>query len=193
MCSSDLITPLALILGNLAFAVGSAIETPARQAVVVNLVPRLDFTSAVALNNVGRNASPAVGSSLAGALYAIGGNEEVARLSGIPVKLQKTFVYVIAGALASVAGWVDMSTLDSAQPTAAGNYLLNVIAVVVIGGASLAGGVGTMGSTLLGLFVVGVINNGMSFTGISPNAKPVVIGIIIILAVLADRKGNSSR
>jgi ribose transport system permease protein len=126
-------------------------------------------------------------------LYAIGGNEEVARLSGIPVRLTKTWVYVIAGALAAVAGWLNMATLDSAQPTAAGNYLLNVIAVVVIGGASLAGGVGTMGSTLLGLFVVGVINNGMSFTGISPNARPVVIGIIIILAVLTDRKGAASR
>ena len=126
-------------------------------------------------------------------LYAIGGNEEVARLSGIPVRWTKTLVYVIASSLAAIAGWLNMATLDSAQPTAAGNYLLNVIAVVVIGGASLAGGVGTMGSTLLGLFVVGVINNGMSFTGISPNAKPVVIGLIIILAVLADRKNNASR
>lgn len=125
-------------------------------------------------------------------LYAIGGNEEVARLSGLPVRWTKTYVYVIASTLAAIAGWLNMATLDSAQPTAAGNYLLNVIAVVVIGGASLAGGVGTMGSTLLGLFVVGVINNGMSFTGISPNAKPVVIGIIIILAVLADRKSNAS-
>ncbi len=126
-------------------------------------------------------------------LYAIGGNEEVARLSGLPVRWTKTYVYVIASTLAAIAGWLNMATLDSAQPTAAGNYLLNVIAVVVIGGASLAGGVGTMGSTLLGLFVVGVINNGMSFTGISPNAKPVVIGLIIILAVLADRKNNASR
>ena len=126
-------------------------------------------------------------------LYAIGGNEEVARLSGIPVRWTKTLVYVIASSLAAIAGWLNMATLDSAQPTAAGNYLLNVIAVVVIGGASLAGGVGTMGSTLLGLFVVGVINNGMSFTGISPNAKPVVIGLISILAVLADRKNNASR
>lgn len=122
------------------------------------------------------------------ALYAIGGNEEVARLSGLNVRLVKTLVYAIAGGLAAVAGWLNMATLDSAQPTAAGSYLLNVIAVVVIGGASLAGGKGTMGSTLLGLFVVGVINNGMSFTGISPNAKPVVLGVIIILAVLADRK-----
>ncbi|MFM1967139.1 MAG: ribose transporter, permease protein [Actinomycetota bacterium] len=125
-------------------------------------------------------------------LYAIGGNEEVARLSGLPVRWTKTLVYVIASSLAAVAGWLNMATLDSAQPTAAGNYLLNVIAVVVIGGASLAGGVGTMGSTLLGLFVVGVINNGMSFTGINPNAKPVVIGLIIILAVLADRKTAAS-
>ena len=70
---SHTITPLALFLGNIAFAVGSAIETPSRQAVVANLVPRPDLTSAVALNNVGRNASPAVGSSLAGALLAVAG------------------------------------------------------------------------------------------------------------------------
>lgn len=69
----DLISPWALMIGNLVFAVGSALETPARQAVVVNLVPRADFPSAVALNNVGRNASPAVGSSLAGLLFAAAG------------------------------------------------------------------------------------------------------------------------
>ena len=70
---SHSITPLALIIGNLAFAVGSAIETPSRQAVVANLVPRSDLTSAIALNNVGRNAAPSVGSSLAGALLALAG------------------------------------------------------------------------------------------------------------------------
>ncbi len=121
------------------------------------------------------------------ALYAIGGNEDVARLSGIPVRGAKIRVYVIAGCLASVAGWINISTLDSAQPTAGGGYLLNVIAVVVIGGASLAGGVGSMGGTFVGLLIIGVLNNGMSLLHINPNLQPVVVGAVILAAVLADR------
>ena len=124
------------------------------------------------------------------ALYAIGGNEEVARLSGISVRLTKTFVYCLGSALAAVAGWVNMSTLDSAQPTAGSNYLLNVIAVVVIGGASLAGGVGTMGSTLIGLLIVGVLNNGLNLIGVNPNLQPVVVGAVILAAVLTDRNAR---
>ena len=126
------------------------------------------------------------------ALYAIGGNEEVARLSGIPVRLTKTFVYMIAGALAAVAGWINMSTLDSAQPTAGANYLLNVIAVVVIGGASLSGGVGSMGSTFIGLLIIGVLNNGLGLTGVNPNLQPVVVGAVILAAVLTDRKARKN-
>ncbi len=126
------------------------------------------------------------------ALYAIGGNEEVARLSGIPVLRMKTLVYMIAGALAAVAGWVDISTLDSAQPTAGANYLLNVIAVVVIGGASLSGGVGTMGSTFIGLLIIGVLNNGLSLTGVNPNLQPVVVGAVILAAVLTDRNARKA-
>lgn len=126
------------------------------------------------------------------ALYAVGGNEEVARLSGIPVRRLKTFVYVIAGALASVSGWVNMSVLDSAQPTAGSNYLLNVIAVVVIGGASLSGGIGSMGSTLIGLLIIGVLNNGLSLTGVNPNLQPVVVGAVILAAVLTDRNARKS-
>ncbi|MGI3786036.1 MAG: ABC transporter permease [Janthinobacterium lividum] len=121
------------------------------------------------------------------ALYAIGGNAEVARLSGLPVQRSKTMVYVIAGALAAVAGWVDISTLDSAQPTAGSNYLLNVIAVVVIGGASLSGGVASMGSTFVGLLIIGVLNNGLSLLHVNPNLQQVVIGAVILLAVLSDR------
>lgn len=126
------------------------------------------------------------------ALYAIGGNEEVARLSGIPVQFTKTIVYMIAGALAAVAGWINMSTLDSAQPTAGANYLLNVIAVVVIGGASLSGGVGSMGSTFIGLLIIGVLNNGLGLTGVNPNLQPVVVGAVILAAVLTDRKARKN-
>jgi ribose transport system permease protein len=126
-------------------------------------------------------------------LYAIGGNEEVARLSGIPVKPLKTLVYIIAGALAAVAGWINISVLDSAQPTAGAGYLLNVIAVVVIGGASLSGGVGSMGGTFVGLLIIGVLNNGLSLLHVNPNLQSVVIGAVILAAVLSDRAGAKAR
>lgn len=122
------------------------------------------------------------------ALYAIGGNEEVARLSGIPVRRLKIRVYATAGLLASIGGLIVMSRLNSAQPTAGEADLLNVIAVVVIGGASLAGGRGTMFGTLTGLFIVGVLNNIMNLMNVSPNLQPVVIGAVIIAVVLTDRK-----
>lgn len=127
------------------------------------------------------------------ALYAIGGNEEVARLSGLPVRVAKTRVYVIAGALAAVAGWINISRLDSAQPTAGSGYLLNVIAVVVIGGASLAGGVGSMGGAFIGLLIIGVLNNGLSLLHVNPNLQAVVIGVVILAAVLTDRAGIKKR
>ena len=127
------------------------------------------------------------------ALYAIGGNEEVARLSGINVRGLKVRVYVTAGILAAVAGLIVVSRLDSAAPTAGTADLLNVIAVVVIGGASLAGGSGTMFGTFVGLLIIGTLNNGMSLLNVSPNLQPVVIGIAIIVAVLLDRGGMKSR
>ena len=127
------------------------------------------------------------------ALYAIGGNEEVARLSGINVRGLKIRVYVTAGLLAAVAGLLVVSRLDSAAPTAGTADLLNVIAVVVIGGASLAGGSGTMLGTFVGLLIIGTLNNGMSLLNVSPNLQPVVIGIAIIIAVLLDRGGLKRR
>lgn len=126
------------------------------------------------------------------ALYAIGGNEEVARLSGLKVTSLKVRVYVIAGVLAAVAGMLTMSRLDSAQPTAGAADLLNVIAVVVIGGASLAGGSGTMLGTFIGLLIIGTLNNGMSLLNVSPNLQPVVIGVVILAAVMSDRGGRAA-
>ena len=121
------------------------------------------------------------------ALFAIGGNEEVARLSGLPVKVLKTFVYVVSGGLAALAGWINISLLDSAQPTAGSSYLLNVIAIVVIGGASLSGGVGSMGQTFIGLLIIGVLNDGLALLHVNPNLQQVVIGAVILGAVLTDR------
>lgn len=124
------------------------------------------------------------------AVYAVGGNEEVARLSGLDVRRIRVGVYVIAGFLAAFAGIIVGSRLDSAQPTAGVNDLLSVIAVVVIGGASLAGGSGSMLGTFIGLLIIGVLRNGMSLLDVSPNLQPVVIGIAIIFAVLTDRRSR---
>ena len=123
------------------------------------------------------------------AIYAVGGNEEVARLSGLNVKHVRVGTYVIAGLLAALAGIIDGSRLDTAIPTAGQASLLNVIAVVVIGGASLSGGSGTMLNTFIGLLIIGVLNNGMALLDVSPNLQPVVIGVTIVLAVLTDRRG----
>lgn len=124
------------------------------------------------------------------ALYAIGGNEEVARLSGINTRRTKVMVYVTAGFLAGLAGLIVGSRLDAAHPTAGANDLLSVIAVVVIGGASLAGGSGGMMGTFIGLMIIGVLRNGMALINVSPNLQPVVIGIAIIIAVMLDRRSG---
>ncbi|TFD63340.1 ABC transporter permease [Cryobacterium sp. Hh38] len=127
------------------------------------------------------------------ALYAIGGNEEVARLSGLPIRRAKIAVYVIAGILAAIAGLLVTSRLDSAQPTAGVADLLNVIAVVVIGGASLSGGSGSMLGTFVGLLIIGVLNNGMSLLNVSPNLQPVVVGFVIVAAVMTDRRTSGKK
>ena len=124
------------------------------------------------------------------AIYAVGGNEEVARLSGLNVRHVRVGAYVISGLLAALAGVIDGSRLETAIPTAGSADLLNVIAVVVIGGASLAGGSGTMLNTFIGLLIIGVLNNGMALLDVSPNLQPVVIGITIVLAVLTDRRAR---
>lgn len=121
------------------------------------------------------------------ALYAIGGNEEVARLSGLNTDLIKIRVYVLAGLLAAVGGMIVTSRLDTAQPSAGILDLLTVIAVVVIGGASLKGGSGGMMGTFIGLLIIGVLSNGMALLNISSHLQPVVLGIAIITAVMLDR------
>ncbi len=125
------------------------------------------------------------------ALYALARNEEVACLSGLNVQRIKVGVYVIAGFLASLAGMIVGSRLDSAQPTAGLSDLLSVIAAVVIGGASLSDGSGSMLGTFIGLLIIGVLQNGMSLIDVSPNLQPVVVGAAIILAVMTDRRARA--
>ncbi|MFF1460364.1 substrate-binding domain-containing protein [Streptomyces sp. NPDC058330] len=119
-------------------------------------------------------------------MYAIGGNEEAARLSGLRVKKQKLAIYALSGLFAAVAGIVLASRLVSAQPQAAQGYELDAIAAVVIGGASLAGGVGKASGTLIGALILAVLRNGLNLLSVSAFWQQVVIGVVIALAVLLD-------
>ncbi len=120
------------------------------------------------------------------ATYAIGGNEEAARLSGINVRRQKLIIYALSGLFASIAGLVLAGRLVSGQPQAATGYELDAIAAVVIGGASLAGGSGRAFGTLIGALVLAVIRNGLNLLNVSSFWQLVVIGVVIALAVLTD-------
>ncbi|MBJ6645979.1 transporter [Streptomyces sp. BSE7F] len=119
-------------------------------------------------------------------MYAIGGNEEAARLSGLRVKRQKLAIYAFSGLFASAAGIVLASRLASAQPQAAQGYELDAIAAVVIGGASLAGGTGKASGTLIGALILAVLRNGLNLLSVSAFWQQVVIGVVIALAVLFD-------
>ncbi|MET9534143.1 substrate-binding domain-containing protein [Streptomyces sp. NPDC006649] len=119
-------------------------------------------------------------------MYAIGGNEEAARLSGLRVKRQKLAIYALSGLFAAAAGIVLASRLSSAQPQAADGYELDAIAAVVIGGASLAGGVGKASGTLIGALILAVLRNGLNLLSVSAFWQQVVIGVVIALAVLLD-------
>ncbi|MFI7442813.1 ABC transporter permease [Nonomuraea indica] len=120
------------------------------------------------------------------AMYAIGGNEEAARLSGIAVGKQKLITYALSGVFAAVAGIVLASRLASAQPQAAAGYELDAIAAVVIGGASLSGGKGRALGTLVGALILAVLRNGLNLLSVSAFWQQVVIGVVIALAVLLD-------
>ena len=120
------------------------------------------------------------------AVYAVGGSAEVARLAGIKVKRVTTGVYVLSGLLAGLAGVVLAARLDSSQPSAAVGLELDVIAAVVIGGASLSGGVGRVPGTVVGVLIIGVLRNGLNLLSVSPFVQQIVIGVVIALAVMVD-------
>ncbi len=125
-------------------------------------------------------------STLGRYIYAVGGNEEAARLAGINVNGVKMFVYTTSGFLASVSGIILLSRLVSAQPTAGLGQELPVIAASIIGGTSLVGGEGTALGALLGAAIVGVLENGIILLGINTYAQQVVTGAVILLAVGLD-------
>jgi len=120
-------------------------------------------------------------------IYAIGGNESAARLSGININRIKITVYAIAGALAAIGGVIVTSRLDSAQPNAGITYELDAIAAVVIGGTSLSGGRGSVLGTVLGAIIIGVLNNGLVLLNVSPFWQQVVKGLVILVAVIIDK------
>jgi erythritol transport system permease protein len=123
-------------------------------------------------------------------VYAVGGNENAARLSGIRVKKIKTLVYMISGGCAALVGLIISSELVAAHPATGESYEMNAIAATVLGGTSLAGGRGTIGGAVLGAFVIGVLNDGMVMMGISSFWQTVIRGIVIVLAVILDQLQN---
>ena len=121
-------------------------------------------------------------------VYAVGGNEEASRLSGINVDRIKIYVYSLAGGLTAIAALILTSRLNSAQPTAGNMFELDAIAAVVLGGTSLTGGRGWIVGTLVGALIIGVLNNGLNLIGVSSFFQQVVKGAVILIAVLLDRK-----
>jgi len=124
-------------------------------------------------------------------LYAIGGNETAAIASGINVDRTKIAVYTILGLFVGIAGVILASRIKSGQPAVASGYELDAIAACVIGGVSFSGGIGSAAGTLLGVLIIGVINNGLDLLNVQTFYQQIVKGAIIIIAVLMDRKRSS--
>jgi erythritol transport system permease protein len=120
-------------------------------------------------------------------VYAVGGNERAAELSGIYVQRIKMAVYMICGMCAAMTGLITASQLVAAHPATGESYELNAIAAVVLGGTSLAGGRGTVWGTLIGALVIGVLTNGLVLLGVQEFWKKVITGLVIILAVVLDQ------
>jgi ribose transport system permease protein len=123
-------------------------------------------------------------------LYAVGGNERAAKLSGLNVPRVKRTVYMLGGALAGVAGLLATARQNAADPKIGVGYELDSIAAVVIGGTSLSGGRGSILGTVLGCLIIGVLNNGLVLLGISPDWQLVVKGFVILAAVAIDQLGR---
>ena len=126
-------------------------------------------------------------------VYAMGGNEEATRLSGVNIRLHKTLVYSVSGLTSAVAAVLLTARLNSAQPIAGIMYELDAIAATVIGGTSLTGGDGGVGGTLIGALIMGVLRNGLNLLGVSSFLQQVVIGLVIVFAVLLDAALKSRR
>jgi ribose transport system permease protein len=126
-------------------------------------------------------------------VFGIGGNEEAARLAGISVKKIKTGVYMFSGLMASVSGLILASRLDSGQPMAGNGLELNTIAAVVIGGASVNGGVGGVMGSLVGALIMSVLNNGFDLIGVGRYYQMIFTGMVLILAVSIQKQRKGKR
>lgn len=123
-------------------------------------------------------------------IYALGGNEAATRLSGINVDRVKIIVYALSGLLCALASTIEVSRLSSAQPTAGTGYEMDAIAAVVLGGTSMSGGRGKIFGTLIGALILGFLNNGLNMLGVDAYYQMIVKGVVILLAVLVDKKTN---
>ncbi len=121
-------------------------------------------------------------------VYALGGNEEATKLSGVKTDKIKVFVYAVSGFFAALAGIIITARLSSAQPTAGQGYELDAIAAVVLGGTSLAGGLGSILGTVVGALIIGILNNALNLMNVSSYYQLLVKGVVILVAVLIDRK-----
>jgi ribose transport system permease protein len=126
-------------------------------------------------------------------VYAIGGNEEATRLSGVAVRVHKTAIYGLSGVTSACAAVLLTARLNSAQPIAGIMYELDAIAATVIGGTSLMGGEGSLAGTLIGALIMGVLRNGLNLLGISSFLQQIVIGLVIVVAVLVDSALKAKR
>jgi erythritol transport system permease protein len=120
-------------------------------------------------------------------VFAIGGNERAAELAGVRVKRVKMLVYIISGLCAAMVGLIVSSQLVAAHPATGETYELNAIAAVVLGGTSLSGGRGSIGGTIIGAFVIGVLSDGLILLGVSEFWQTVIKGVVIVLAVVVDQ------
>ena len=173
--------PITLGSGDLAVAFGKIgggsilkIPTPALIMIAVFLI------CGYILNNttIGRHT------------YALGSNEDAAKLSGLNTDKIKIAVYTVSGILAAVAGVIITSRLFSAQPTAGDGYELDAIAAVVLGGTSLTGGKGKISKTIVGALIMGVLSNALNLLDVSSYYQMMVKGVVILIAVLLDRKNK---
>ena len=121
-------------------------------------------------------------------IYAVGGNRNAARFSGINVEKVLMIVYSISGFLAALAGLMMISRVDSAQPTLGDGYELDAIAAVALGGTSMSGGRGKITGTIAGVLIIAVLNNGLNIMDVSSYYQQVVKAVVILVAVLSDRK-----
>lgn len=120
-------------------------------------------------------------------IFAIGGNEKAAKLSGVKVNKVKMLVYIFSGVCAAIVGIITASQLEAAHPASGQTWEMNAIAAAVLGGTSMSGGIGTIGGTIVGAFVIGVISDGMVMCGVSEFWQMIIKGLVIILAVIVDQ------